>query len=114
VEQLGNGIPKIVNKYGREAISVDGFIIQTTLKFDTKFNDDINDGNLELENETNLKTRNKIIAEIKRNPSGTMNELANVIGISAAGIRWQLENLKSMGIIRRIGSKKNGHWEIIK
>ena len=114
VEQLGNGIPKIINKYGKESIDINGFIIQTTLKFDIDIiNRKFNDIDSEIENEIFLKTNDKIIAELKRNPSATMNELADIIGISPAGIRWQLEKLNSSGVIRRAGAKKNGKWEIL-
>ena len=59
------------------------------------------------------KTSNKIIAALKQNPSITMNALANVVGITVAGTRWQLETLKSQGVIQRVGSKKSGYWKII-
>jgi len=113
VEQLGNGIPKIVNKYGREAITVDDYIIQTVLKFDTDFNREIN-GNTDYKstNEASNKTKDKIIYELNRNPSVTMDDLSDVIGISAAGIKWQIDKLKSQGVIHRIGSKKTGYWEV--
>ena len=114
VEQLGNGIPKIVKKYGRAAISVDGFVIQTTLKFDTDMGGKINDSSsVKTSEETSGKTTDKIIAVLKNNSSITMDALASEVGITAAGIRWQIEKLKSRGVIRRVGAKKSGRWEII-
>ena len=63
VEQLGNGIPKIVKKYGRDAIAVDGFVIQTTLKFDTGLEEITDSTDMKTIKDTSGKTVNKIIAE---------------------------------------------------
>ena len=112
VEQLGSGIPKIVKKYGRDAIVIDDFIIQTTLKFDTCW-EKINDStDIKTIRETGGKTTQKIISELKRNPYITMDDLAKKVGITAAGIRWQMDKLKGLGVIHHIGAKKNGYWEI--
>jgi ATP-dependent DNA helicase RecG len=43
----------------------------------------------------------------------TTSGLAETLGITVKGVEWQIKDLKSRGIIRRIGSKKTGHWEII-
>lgn len=40
-------------------------------------------------------------------------ELAEKIGISTTAVQKHLNKLKSLGIIKRIGSAKNGHWEVI-
>ena len=42
-----------------------------------------------------------------------MKALADVLGITADGIKWQLDKLKTQGIIRRTGARKGGRWEII-
>jgi predicted HTH transcriptional regulator len=38
---------------------------------------------------------------------------AAMIGISEATVKRRLGELKKAGIITRVGSNKNGHWEII-
>ena len=30
------------------------------------------------------------------------------------GVEWQLKQLRDDGLLRHVGSTKNGHWEIIK
>ena len=40
-------------------------------------------------------------------------ELAEKTGISTTAVQKHLNKLKSLGIIKRIGSAKNGHWEVI-
>ncbi len=59
------------------------------------------------------KTREKIIAAMRQDPTITIKELAMKIGITVKGIEWQINELKKMGKIRRVGSKKSGRWEIL-
>ena len=62
----------------------------------------------------NQKTPQKIISAIEKNPSITRERLSEICGISSDGIKWQLKQLQSKNIIRRVGADKGGHWEIIK
>lgn len=63
---------------------------------------------------TRGKTRGKIIALLTQNPEITREGLAKKIGISVKGIEWQLNKLKKENLIKRIGSKKSGHWEVVR
>jgi len=60
------------------------------------------------------KTVEKILEAIKKNPKITQNEFAEITGLTRRGIEWNLAKLKEKGIIKRIGSPKGGHWEVIK
>ncbi len=42
-----------------------------------------------------------------------MSEIADNIGISKRKVLDNINKLKKMGLIRRIGSPKAGYWEII-
>ena len=59
------------------------------------------------------KTRVEIISLLWENPYTTGPELARVTGISKKGIEWQLKRLKEDGVIKRVGPRKGGHWEVI-
>ena len=59
------------------------------------------------------KTVMKILALIKENPKITQKELIAEIGLTRRGIEWNIKKLKSDGLLRRIGSARSGHWEII-
>jgi len=63
--------------------------------------------------ETTQETVTKIIEQIRLNPVVTRKELANIIGLSEDGIKYQLKNLKNQGVIKRVGPRKGGYWEII-
>jgi len=47
-------------------------------------------------------------------PTITRKELAARIGLSAEGIKYHMEKMKSSGLIRHVGPTKTGHWEILK
>ncbi len=64
--------------------------------------------------EMSEKTREKILSVLKATPYITINELAGIVGISQKGVEWQIVKLKKEGRIKRIGSDKGGHWEVIK
>lgn len=55
---------------------------------------------------------NKIILAVHRKPTITINELAELSGLSKIGVRYTLTKLKKARIIRRVGPDKGGHWEI--
>lgn len=61
---------------------------------------------------TTDRTADRIVHAIKDNPYVTSSELSEICGITIDGINWQLKNLKSSGVIARIGGKRFGHWEV--
>ncbi len=60
------------------------------------------------------KTQQLIYTLIMNNPNMTYFELAIDANKSAETIRRNLKSLVSLNLIKRVGSDKNGHWEIIK
>jgi len=60
------------------------------------------------------KTREKILSILKATPYVTINELAEIVGISQKGIEWQIARFKKEGRIKRIDPDKGGHWEVVK
>lgn len=61
----------------------------------------------------NTKKRNfreKIIFEIKTNPSVTQEKLAEKTGLSRSGVKYILKKLQDEGLLKRVGSTKKGQW----
>jgi len=58
-------------------------------------------------------TSQKILGLIEKNPEITISTLSSEVGVSDRAVKYQLENLKSLGKLRRKGSAKGGHWEIL-
>ncbi len=63
--------------------------------------------------ETVGETVEKILHLIKLNPKVTRQELSTKIGLSVRGIEWNLKKMKENGLLKRVGSTKNGYWEVI-
>lgn len=65
-----------------------------------------------------VKTQNdpvkKIIMQhLVQHPRANYKELADKSGRSAATIKRHIQELKKMGLIKRIGSDKTGYWKIV-
>ena len=67
----------------------------------------------ETRGETREKTKEKILAAIKADPEVTTQELAKYLSLSIKGVEWNLKKLKTTGLLRRVGSTKSGHWEVL-
>lgn len=73
-------------------------------------NDKLSEKTREKSKKTREKTREKIVKAIVQNPSITANELSEMLGITVKGVEWQLKQLKSQGVIRRVGADRGGYW----
>ena len=62
---------------------------------------------------TTQKTTQKILDVLKSDPTATRKELAELLGLTPDGIKWNIEKLKKAGKLRRIGPDKGGKWDII-
>lgn len=63
--------------------------------------------------ETTQKTTQKILELIVSNPKISRVELVAEIGITADGVKYQLDKLRKQGILKRVGPDKGGYWEIV-
>lgn len=59
------------------------------------------------------KNEQLLIEYLRLNPHLSAKELSLKTKIPCRNIQRYISNLKEKGIIRRVGSKKNGYWEII-
>ena len=63
--------------------------------------------------DTTQKTTQKIVEQMRSNPTISIEELAELCGLTRDGINYNIRNLKNKGIIKRIGPDKGGHWEVV-
>jgi len=63
--------------------------------------------------EKKQKTSEKIIALLRTNNALSAADLGLQLGRTPRAIEMQLEKLRTLGFIRRIGPDKGGHWEVI-
>lgn len=56
---------------------------------------------------------NRILGEIRKEPSLIQSDLANMLNVSLPSIQRAMDRLKKDGRIARVGGKRFGHWEIL-
>ena len=60
------------------------------------------------------KTKKKIIGILLENPNSTSAELSEQIEVTTRTIERAFNSLQEKNIIKRIGSKRDGYWIIVK
>lgn len=116
VEHTGHGIPKIIEKYGKEAFDIHETYINVIIPFNKKVlqasSYGKNDGkNLSVELNDNEK---RILLELINNPSIPYDTLVVELGISRRTVSRVFASLVEKGYIERIGTNKKGYWKVIK
>jgi len=62
---------------------------------------------------SSVNTEDRILEYLKQNPKSTIRELSEILGITTRGIEKQIANLKKEDKLKRVGSARKGHWEVI-
>ena len=61
------------------------------------------------------KIQEDILQYLQKNPQASRKELTeNIKSATEHGIKYNLERLKELGLIKRIGADKGGYWEVRK
>lgn len=127
VEYLGSGMPRILRAYPPESFHFSAHFIRTTFSSRPEKSDvsPINSAEsqakttgkkLQKRNErkkTTGKTGRRILSLCQEKPSITIPQLAQAVGLTEIGVFYQLQSLREKGLLRRIGGRKTGHWEVI-
>ena len=101
-ERLGSGVRRILNAYAPDVFEISDTFFRVTFRYKRAFD--------ESAPKTREKTTQKILDAIRKNPQINRQELAEIVGISESGIKWQLKKMKDEGVIDRVGSLKGGKW----
>ena len=59
------------------------------------------------------RTSDNVLNILKTNPRATLDQVANVVGLSVRGIEQAIKRLKKAKRISKVGGKRFGHWEVI-
>ncbi|MGI6742770.1 MAG: RNA-binding domain-containing protein [Eubacteriales bacterium] len=116
-EKSGRGVPKIVETYGREAVTFRENSIVVTIPFNRihqvgKKLGNKNTGDVLVRKPLNER-RKLILSEMRDNPNITMAELQKILGISGTAVDNNIAFLRKNGYIERIGSRRGGYWRVI-
>ncbi len=121
VEQLGSGMERILAAYDQSIFEWTPNFMKVVFKFEDWAGESINDESSvqadditrkETRRETKRETRKEILEIIRKKSDVTMSEMAKQLGLSYAGIVWNIEKLKKQGVLVRVGATKNGHWKV--
>ena len=104
--------PRIEEKFGE----ADRTILTLMLESDAKsaHNEQIIDNNEQLNGPSEQITERQrtVLRFVERNPSTTYEDMARAAGVSSATVRRDAEILIGRGLLKRVGSRKAGHWEV--
>lgn len=111
-ERSGRGVPAITKVYGREAFQFRENSIRVTIPF-AYLSPDVGNKVRNKEDEKRLNpTRQKILEEMRNNPGVTQQQLELTAEVGKTAIYNNIRFLRENGYIKRIGSKKNGYWQV--
>ena len=119
IEAWGRGVQKIYEsckKLGAPAPEYSIVGEDITIKFTANnsiFNDVDDTVNGTVNGTVNLsETERRILEAISNEPTITKVQLSKELGIGSTTIARTTKKLKELGVIKRVGSAKTGHWEI--
>jgi len=125
IERYGSGIRRVINicnDYGvkqplfEEAYN--GFRVilfkEKTVVTKSVFNetDKVTDRVTDRDTDNLTENQQRILKLMSENKKVTTSRIADNIGISKRKVLDNINKLKLLGFIKRIGSAKGGHWEI--
>ena len=116
-ERSGRGVTKIVDTYGMESIKIADDYIRVTFPFayERYFGVSVVEQKTEQKKMKQTdRVKSIILTEMRHNASITTNQLMELTGLKKTSIQNYLRELTAKGIIRRVGSKKGGYWEVFK
>ena len=61
---------------------------------------------------SSVNTEDKILNHFKQNPNSTIKELAIILDLTTRAVEKQIAKLKEEGKLKRIGSARQGYWEV--
>ena len=73
----------------------------------------INDNNEQINEQ--ITERQRAVLEFTRvTPDATYDVMARAVGVSSATVRRDVESLVRYGLLKRVGSRKTGRWEVLR
>lgn len=120
-EKTGRGVPRITQRYGKEAYTFRENSIVVTIPFNwinvmgdkkgKKAGKNVGDKSVD---SVLNKTQASILTEIRNNPNITRERLTEKLKVGKTTIDKGIGVLKEQGYIARVGSKRSGYWKILK
>lgn len=116
-EHTGHGIPTIIKQYGKEAFDIGEDYIKCTIPFNKDILEKLpiqKENKQEVLDEHISKTERKILELLILDREKTADSIAEELSLTKRTIERALTSLQIKGYIKRVGSKRNGFWLVIK
>jgi len=110
VEHLGSGVPRILQVCGRDAFEIRDSYVRIVFRFDDA------PANAPANAPVNApvsQLQQQILDWVRINPQVSYDDLEVKTKKDRRTISRNISTLKVRGILKRIGSDKTGHWEVI-
>lgn len=111
VEQVGSGISRMYDEMKAEDLPAPQFSLKgffaVTLYRPANFDKWIANWKDKL-----TKNQLEILIRINKNNNITQSELSDIIGISKTTVYYNINKLKELSLLERVGSDKSGYWTI--
>lgn len=116
IEKYGSGVTRVIGLFQEAGLPVPrieeiGCGIRVTV---WKAVDRDTEKDTEKDTENITENQRKILSAIEQNPSAPQEGIAQVVGINRANVAKNLKKLVEMGLVKRIGPDRGGHWEVVK
>ena len=116
-EKTGRGVPKITQRYGKEAYEFreNSIVVKIPFNWSNVMGDKVGDnmGDKQL-NRLLTNTQAQMLVEIRNNPNITKPMISEILKVGKTTIDNGIASLKRHGYIERIGSNKTGYWKVLK
>ena len=113
VEQLGSGMKRIMEVYDESIFEFTEHFMFVTLPFAEGFSENKVKDDFTL-NFTLNERESIILQELTNNGNITALDLSQKLNVTDRTIKSDFKKLEQKGLLKRIGSKKTGYWEVIK
>jgi len=118
MEKAGTGIKRVTNACTKNGNKVsfdfsDSFWVTIESNITEKVVEKVAEKVVEKVVENLSENQKKIIELVGRDKYITASEIAREIGISHRKVQENMAKLKEVGSLKRIGSAKGGHWQLI-
>lgn len=116
-EKTGRGVPKITEKYGKDAFEFNenSIVVRIPFNWINVMGDKVGNkaGNKASSGYSLNETQKKILEVVRNNPNVTKKQIQDKIGKGKTTVDNGIAFLKDYGFIIRVGSNKTGFWKVI-
>lgn len=112
VEQLGTGIQRVLRVYPKDIFEFFPNHIRVTIYFNSNRFMEENSLKKKIATYDINETQKSILNLIVNNPNVTQEELGNLLGVTVKTISRNFKTLIENNYVKRIGTNKNGYWQV--